>query len=92
MTKKTRHQERIIMTKSHLIEYMNGLSDESVVSVRVDLGDGLVFTSDPKTHDIVVDVHDPIESLAGQRWTEHEIQIEARKKGALSAYYESKKK
>jgi hypothetical protein len=68
------------MTKAELIQYMNGLSDESVVSVKVDLGSGLVFTSDSQTHDIVVDVHDPIKSLAGQKWTEHEIQIRAKKK------------
>ena len=68
------------MTKKQLLEYVNGLPDESIVSVRVDLGSGLVVTAEPKAYNIVTHVYEPIESVAGQKWGEYEILIEAKKK------------
>jgi hypothetical protein len=77
------------MTKKELIECLNGLPDEALVSIRVDLGSGLVVTADSKTSDIFVRVHEPVKSMDGSWWSdEWEIQIEA--KG--NRYYRTKKK
>ena len=77
------------MTKKELIESVNGLPDEALVSIKVDLGSGLVVTADPKTSDIGVSVHEPVKSMDGQYWSdEWEIQIEAK----AHRYYRTKKK